>query len=193
MLLLPESGSLVRQDEERNDDSSKASLPGRRRGSNSRLPSLATLVSSLVIRSNIKFPLKIHFASETICKMTFYPLLKKRGKKNSPISISGVKEFKEELNIYKIWAEIINKVFCGWKNIAYIVRNLERLKVGSNNGFTNVTSYDTVKVSLEKKRRLLLNLRADLKKNTQASGSQGHLGFRNKHVFNKVNQVYPLC
>lgn len=193
MLLLPESGSLVRQDEERNDDSSKTSLPGRRRGSNSRLPSLATLVSSLVIRSNIKFPLKIHFASETICKMTFYPLLKKRGKKNSPISISGVKEFKEELNIYKIWAEIINKVFCGWKNIAYIVRNLERLKVGSNNGFTNVTSYDTVKVSLEKKRRLLLNLRADLKKNTQASGSQGHLGFRNKHVFNKVNQVYPLC
>lgn len=82
MLLLPESGSLVRQDEERNDDSSKASLPGRRRGSNSRLPSLATLVSSLVIiRSNIKFPLKIHFASETIRKMTFYPLVKKRGKK----------------------------------------------------------------------------------------------------------------
>ena len=101
MLLLPESGSLVRQDEERNDDSSKASLPGRRRGSNSRLPSLATLVSSLVIRSNIKFPVKIYFASETIRKMTFYPLVKKGGK-NSPISISGVKEFKEELNIYKI-------------------------------------------------------------------------------------------
>ena len=48
MLLPPERGSVIRRDEERNGHSSKATLPietSRRRGSNSRLPSLATLVS----------------------------------------------------------------------------------------------------------------------------------------------------
>lgn len=51
MLLTPESPN-IRRDVERNSESPDASPPmenGRRRGSNSRLPSLATLVSKSVI------------------------------------------------------------------------------------------------------------------------------------------------
>ena len=193
MLLLPESGSLVRQDEERNDDSSKASLPGRRRGSNSRLPSLATLVSSLVIRSNIKFPLKIHFASETICKMTFYPLVKKRGKKIHLFLLVELKSLKKNWTSIKYELKSLTRYFAVEKILLISSDNLERLKVGSNNGFTDVTSYDTVKVSLEKKRRLLLNLRGWLKKKYTGKRLSGSFGLQKQTCLNKVNQIYPLC